>query len=181
MFKNLRTSSLIFLLSILAGCTTVATDHKWPSDVPARKIFVDAFFDKRDLDSADSKILESHLVWIVRFYKGTVLYPTGWNRVSDRFLASINEPAEKERMTKRLRSLGISIANEWAQDNNIRKINSANVSVWGSALRTSAEQGDQKNYISKVEKDVEDLIKGDLTSNQINYERYYPSEDYDDF
>jgi len=77
--------------------------------------------------------------------------------------------------------LGIDIANEWAQDNVVRKINSSNVATWGSALRTSAETNDQSSFISDVERDVQLLLSGKLEPSEINYERYYPAEDYDDF
>ena len=181
MLKDLQKLSIIILLLCLAGCTTLATDRDWPSDVPKRQIFVDKFLESRGISKVDPKVIDVHLSWITRFYQGTVLFPNGWNRVSERFLASIDQQDEKDKMAKRLYSLGLLIANEWAQDNDIRKVNNANVATWGGALRTSAERNDQSNFISKVERDVEALIAGTLTSSQIDYERYYPSEDYDDF
>ncbi len=181
MLKQSPKTSIILLLLVLSGCNTVINDNNWPSDIPSKKVFVDGYLNNRNIGSADPKVLDTHLSWIVRFYKGTVLYPNGWNRVSERFLASIDTAKNKKEMATRLRSLGVSIANEWAQDNNVRKINSANVAVWGSALRTSAERNDQQDYISKIEQDVKALIDGTLRANEISYERYYQSEDYDNF
>jgi hypothetical protein len=181
MQKLFLNSSILILLLILAGCSTTATNKDWPVELPARKIFVDEFLDKRQLEVADPKVIDAHLTWVVRFYQGTILYPNGWNRISERFIASIDQPKDKKVMAKRIRTLGILIANEWAQDNDVRRINNTHVSTWGSALRTSAERADQSDYVSKVEYDVNALIDGSLEATEIDYQRYYPSEDYDNF
>jgi len=181
MYRKLRLSFSISLVFLVSACTTAPSDSNWPSDIPDRKIFVDAYLENRDIKTAPSSAIENHLVWIVRFYQGTVLYPNGWNRVSERFLASINTSKDKGAMATRLEQLGIRISNEWAQDNGVRQINSSNVATWGSALRTAAERDDQRNFIAAVERDVELLIEGSLKSNQIDYQRYYPEEDYDNF
>ncbi|MFQ3244647.1 MAG: hypothetical protein ACI9SP_001278 [Arenicella sp.] len=177
-FLNL---SLILTLLMLVGCSTLAAKKNWPADLPDRKIFVKAFLENRQISTAEPEALEAHLVWIVRFHQGTILYPNGWNRVSERFLASIDNQKDKQRMAKRIRALGILIANEWSQDNDIRRINNTHVATWGSALRTSAERADQSEYITKVESDVKALIDSSLESDEIDYERYYPSDDYDSF
>lgn len=181
MHKRLLNLSLILTLLTLVGCSTLSSKDNWPAELPDRKIFVDAFLDNRQIRFADPEAIEAHLVWIIRFYQGTILYPNGWNRVSERFLASIDKRKAKQKMAKRMRALGILIANEWSQDNDIRHINSTHVATWGSALRTAAERGDQSDYVTKVESDAKALIDGRLESEEIDYERYYPTEDYDNF
>jgi len=183
MQKPFQNFSVILILLTLVGCNTLTTASKWPDDLPERQIFVNKYLSNRNIksSSASDRDIEAHLVWIIRFYKGTVLYPNGWNRVSERFLDSVNVEEDKKKLATRIKSLGILISNEWAQDNTVRRINSTNVAVWGSALRTSAERNDQINYISKVENDVNALIEGTLNSSEITYERYYQAEDYDDF
>lgn len=181
MFKDLKRASIIALLLLIAGCNTPSSNQQWPADLPEKRIFVDEYLSNRHLETDDPKLIDTHLTWVIRFYQGTVLYPNGWNRVSERFLSSIDDKHDREKMVSRVRSLGILIANEWAQDNDVRKINSANVAVWGSALRTSAQRNDQEDYIFKVEQDVKSLISGSLKASEINYERYYPPEDYDNF
>jgi len=181
MYRKLRLSLVMLIALFMAACATKSSDENWPSDLPERKLFVDAYLENRNIDEASSAAIENHLVWIIRFYQGTVLYPNGWNRVSDRFLASIENTKAKAAMKQRLEKLGVRIANEWAQDNDVRLINSTNVATWGSALRTAAETNDQINFVIAVEKDVELLIEGLLQSNEIEYQRYYPEEDYDNF
>ncbi|MBL4671978.1 MAG: hypothetical protein JKX81_06925 [Arenicella sp.] len=181
MYKPFSNLSIVLTLLLLVGCNTLAAKKIWPTNLPERNIFVDAFLDNRQINFAEPEVIEAHLIWIVRFYQGTILYPNGWNRVSERFIASIDKQKVKKRMAKRVQALGILIANEWSQDNGIRRINSTHVATWGSALRTSAERADQSEYITKVEYDVKALIDGSLEPKKIDYERYYPSEDYDNF
>ncbi|MFT4635743.1 MAG: hypothetical protein ACI9OI_001540 [Chitinophagales bacterium] len=179
--KYIPNFSVVLALLVLVGCTTLATNQNWPADLPQRKIFIDKFLSNRQINVAESEVIESHLIWIVRFYQGTILFPNGWNRISERFIDSIDKPKDKRKMAVRLRALGISIANEWAQENNLRRINNTHVAAWGSALRTAAELADQKDFVAKVEGDVKALINGALEAEKIRYERYYPSEDYDNF
>ncbi len=153
----------------------------WPDDIPDRKIFVDAYYVKRNLTEVSDKAISTHLSWIIRFYHGTTLYPNGWNRVSGLFLSSMESEPEREKMVERLERLGIDIANEWAQDNEYRNINSSNMIAWGSALRTAAERNDHDNFVTRVEADVAALIAREVTPKEISYERYYPVEDYDNF
>lgn len=181
MYRKIRFLIVITIALFTAACATSSSDQDWPSDLPKRKIFVDAYLENRGLNDAHAAALENHLIWIVRFYQGTVLYPNGWNRVSARFLASIDGIEAKQAMAERLTALGIRIANEWAQSNEVRLINSTNVATWGSALRTAAERDDQANFVTAVERDVQLLKDGSLKSSEIDYQRYYPEEDYDNF
>ena len=80
-----------------------------------------------------------------------------------------------------LRELGIAICIEWAQNNGDRKIDSKAVAVWGNALRTAVERGEQQIFIDKIEQDVQALLNEDLELGEIVRERYYPPQDYDNF
>ena len=181
MRKLIHLARLIALTFFLTACQTITTSNEWPDDVPARKIFVNAYYQKRNVTKVEDKVMNQHLSWIIRFYQGTVIYPNGWNKVSQLFLDSMPNDEHRKKMEQRIYKLGIDIANEWAQDNQFRNINSSNMVTWGSALRTAAERQDHDNFISQVESDVRDLISRKLSSQSINYERYYPDQDYDDF
>lgn len=172
---------VIVMLSMLSACQTFKPTQSWPSELPDRQIFVDGFLQKRNLTEADPQILEAHLIWVKRFYQGTILYPNGWNKATSRFLETVKQDRDRSELRRRMRQLGIAIACEWAQDNGTRNIDSTNVAVWGSALREAASLNDHKAYISKVEEDVAKLITGKMHRTEIEFERYYPELDYDNF
>ena len=183
MNKNLFNTKNFFLLMLcvqLAACSIHTDFEHWPADIPHRKLFVDAFNRQQAANNAHEN-LASHLRWIKRFYHGTVVYPMGWNRMTE-ILLNMVEPAEQhEKIKTRMHELGIRISIEWAQDNSVRKINSMAVATWGDALRTASELNQQSKFITKVEQDVEALINDRLELKQIKRERYYPPEDYDNF
>ena len=148
--------------------------------MPERFIFVEAYQQQTNTTPSQSE-LERHLLWIKRFYRGSVLYPLGWNRMTELLLDSLETQAERDEARQRLYTLGLRIAIEWAQDNAVRKINSSNVATWGNALKTSADRNEQLQFIGEVELDVERLISGELLASEISRERYYPPNDYDNF
>lgn len=184
LFNNANSFKLIFSLGVLmfiSGCQTLDTSKYWPNDIPDRSIFVKAYMDKRNLESVDPRVLDSHLIWIIRFYHGTVIYPNGWNQASEMLLASVDEKQLKKEISIKINELGIKIANEWAQENEFRNINNTNIATWGSALRTSAERDDQEGFIAKIDADVDALVERRISPSDISYERYYPADDFDDF
>ena len=134
-----------------------------------------------DITEVDQQVLEAHLIWIKRFYQGTILYRNGWNNASTMFLETVDNEQIKSELQQRMHKLGIVISCEWAQDNKSRNIDSSNIAVWGSAMSTAASINDHEAFVSKVEMDVEKLISGEIQRGEIDYERYYPEEDYDNF
>lgn len=174
--------TLVYLtVLVLAGCQTINTEHNWPENMPDRKLFVDSFLAKQGNVTVTKRRIEEHLIWIKRFYQGTIIYPNGWNRATLRFAATVNDIAAREDVERRMYELGIKISNEWAQDNRVRKIDNNAIAVWGEALRTAAKRSEQQQFIGKVELDVDALLSGKIKSKDINYERYYPEDDYDNF
>jgi len=148
--------------------------------MPPREIFAAAHAQQVLAGTNNSK-LESHLVWIKRFYQGSILYPLGWNRMTERLLSSLDENVDRQKVEKRMYDLGLKISIEWAQENKSRKIDSAAVATWGNALRTAVDLGEQESLIAEVERDVDALLNEKLLASQIERERYYPPEDFDDF
>lgn len=166
--------------NVLFACTTMDSSRSWPENIPSRSFFVDIYHQTTDPNPSQA-MLERHLTWIKRFYQGSMLYPLGWNRMTEMLVASLRTEAEKKEAGDRLYQLGKRISVEWAQDNHVRNIDSANVAIWGNALKTSAERKEQMEFIGRVEQDVEDLIARQLEPSEITRERYYPPDDYDNF
>jgi hypothetical protein len=183
--RHIETSLRLGLAALLAlslvACQTLSTStENWPSNIPARSIFIKAY-DKQVAAGVENEQLHSHLGWILKFYQGSVLYPTGWNDMIDMLVNSLEDPAEQALAQSRLEQLGQIICIEWAQTNSARNIDSSNIAVWASSLRRSVERKDQFGFINKVEADAADLIAGRLNPRDISLERYYPPEDYDNF
>lgn len=177
----LKYCSVLFLVIIVSACQTLDTTQYWPDDIPDRKNFIPSYLEKRNIKTVDPEVLNQHLVWVIRFYHGTTIYPNGWNNASAMLLASIEDPAVKEAVAQDLHQLGIKIVNEWAHENELRNINSTNIATWGSALRTAAQRNDQIGFLEKINNDVDLLIARQLKTEDINYERYYPEQEFDDF
>jgi len=172
--------SALGLMSLLVGCVTLDSSKNWPSDIPDRAIFVDNFLDRTNPD-ATARDIERHLVWIKRFYHGSIIYPLGWNEMIMKVVNSLDHNTDRVLAKQQLDDLGLKISLEWSLKNNMRNITSSNIATWGSALRTSVERKEQLVFIEKVEQDVNQLLSGHLSSKQISRERYYPPEDYDNF
>jgi len=164
----------------LVACVTPVSQDDWPSSLPPRTLFEESWEQQRNAGT-NSLPLNQHLVWIVRFYQGSILYPIGWNDMTESVLASLDSEQLKKRIATRLYDLGVDISIEWAQDNSKRKIDSNAVAVWGNALRTAVENKEQELFIGKIEKDVADLLGGKLNKREISRDRYYPPQDYDNF
>jgi len=76
----------------------------------------------------------------------------------------------------RLYHLGGRIGSEWAKDNNVRVLDTRNAAVWRDALIESLNQNDLDDYITRVEEDVENMYMGNLSREDIYFERYYEDD-----
>ena len=173
---------ILCLISIsLSACYSIRTNDDWPTNIPSRKIFVDAYH-QQAAQGNNSSDLNTHLTWVKRFYRGLSIYP-GWNDMTKLVLDNLaDEPIDIQNNTaQRLSDLGKKICIEWAQSNDSRNIDSANINTWGVALRKSVKQKQIFPFLAQVEKDVDALIARELDIRAITSDRYYPDEDYDDF
>lgn len=177
----LRLALLLASVSLLSACINTAKHPQtsWHDSLPPKQYFINKY--KALPGEHNSTEIDNHLVWIKRFYLGSRLYSKGWLDVSQLVSNSLSNPNEINDIEGRMHQLGKTIVVEWAQDNSIRKINTQNLIIWGNALLKSIEFGDQINLIGFIEQDVDLLINNRLESKQITSERYYATEDYDNF
>lgn len=157
------------LFAVLAGCATPAIQPAWPELAYPRQYFIQAY--EQDEETRRYQTEDEYLLWVTRFYEGYQLAP-GWLELTRRVLERLDEPEQSE-VSKQLYNLGRRIGSEWAKDNNVRQLDTRNVSVWGDALIESLNQDDLDNYITKVEEDIDSLISGKLDKDDIYFERYY--------
>jgi len=118
---------------------------------------------KEDSDNQKKQSWDEYWNWIKRFYKGTFL-TSGWFEERNNLLKNLNEDA-KTKIKDRLDKLGKRIAAEWAKDNNIRKLNTADVKKWGKKLR-KAKKNDRRdgNGLRKAISEIETEINLKLKS-----------------
>lgn len=175
----MRTLLVIFCL-FMQACTLLPNKHDWPTNIPPMQQFV-VECKKNSASCETSDSTKQFLMWVKRFYLGSIFYPTGWIEMTDLLTATLPNDAKKQEIRQNLDKLGLKIVQEWAKKNDERLITSQNIAIWGGALRTSALKNEQANYIRLVEQDVELMLAKQLSSEEINSERYYPVEDYDNF
>lgn len=170
----------LFFCLLLASCATLDSSKNWSADIPDRSIFINYYLEDTNPNASNNEI-ERHLTWIKRFYFGSILYPIGWNEMIDMLVNSLESKQDKTTARQKLNELGLKISLEWSRKNDVRNIDSSNIATWGTALRTSVEEKEQLYFIDKVEQDIEHLLAGRLSKEQITRQRYYPPEDYDNF
>lgn len=172
---------LLVCVNFLSAC--INTTHQprtvWHDSLPPKQYFVNKYYSLPEAKKITE--VDNHLIWIKRFYLGSPLYAKGWLDVTQLVTDSLDNLKLKQRMENRMTTLGKNIATEWALDNSVRKINTHNMVTWGNALLKSIELEQQIKLISLIEKDVALLMDSQLESKQINSERYYATEDYDNF
>ena len=167
-FSLIKALVTMLLLFALASCIT-PNMYEWPDDVPKINLFVNAY--RSDVANQALQSEQGYLEWILGFYQGTVLYPTGWLDV-ERQLLNSTEAEQKAVLALRLRDLGILIGTEWAKDNEARLIDSRMLALWGSCLQLM--QGTEARFaaIDLVSQDIEALFEGVLQKTDIVEARY---------
>ena len=156
----------------LVSCTLFAPGVRWPDGAYPQDYFAEAF--ATDQAAQQYQTEDDYLLWITRFYKGFSIAP-GWLSLTEQVLENLEEP-QKSEVNQRLYHLGAKIGTEWAKDNEVRKLNTRNASVWRDGLIESLRQNDLNNYITRVEEDVESILNGELDKEEIYFERYYVDE-----
>lgn len=179
-FSLLKRAIGCLIIVLIQACSTLPENESWPTDLPARQIFIENCKNNSNSCSTRDKT-EEYLIWVKRFYYGSVLYPSGWNEMTELLTSSLQNSGDKTIVRDRLDKLGLVIVFEWAKENSERLINSQLLATWGSALRSSAERNEQIEFITRIDNDVNSILSGSLMPEEIIFERYYPTEDYDNF
>lgn len=77
--------------------------------------------------------------WLKKFYEGTFLVK-GW-KAQMRELLKDFQGDEREALGERLGNLGEKIGREWAKDNAVRRIDTAQLQQWGARLTSARRNG----------------------------------------
>ena len=163
-----RTLKILPLVLALASCITPSI-RDWPDEVPPSNLFIRAY--RADAANQTLQSEQAYLEWILGFYQGTVIYPTGWLDV-ERQLLDITETEQQAVLASRLRDLGILIGAEWAKENEARLIDNRMLALWGSTLQLMQTTDARLGAIELVSQDIEALFAGKLQKTDIVEARY---------
>ena len=166
--NSFRTLKILPLVLAMASCITPSI-RDWPDDVPPSHLFIRTY--RADAANQALQSEQSYLEWILGFYQGTVIYPTGWFDV-ERQLLDITEPEHQAVLALRLRNLGILIGAEWAKENEARLIDNRMLALWGSTLQLMQTTDARLGAIEFVSQDIEALFAGALRKTDIVEARY---------
>lgn len=160
--------SFIYLsFFVLVGC--VSGLGQWPEQLPAQRYFVSSY--EQDSENKALQSQEDYLTWIVRFYLGWELMPTGWHDLRENMLFGL-EGSDYVEMEQDLGALGAKISAEWAKDNSVRKIDSAMLSLWGSVIQADFAVDARMSSVELIMQDVNAVLVGATPPSAINEERY---------
>ncbi len=164
---NKVVSSFVIAL-LLASCITPSI-RNWPSEVPRQSLFISAY--RADTENQLVQSERAYLEWILGFYQGTLIYPTGWLDVEQALLER-SDAAAKEELAARLSELGVIIGSEWAKENDARLIDNRMLALWGSTLQLMASSEQQLTAIELMANDIDALLEGNLRKEDIVEARY---------
>lgn len=157
------------VLMLLAACSSARVLTEWPDTTPDQGVFLRAYNSDRNNQQAQSTV--EYLTWVVRFYEGWELMPTGWNAMTPVILSDLDTQQANE--VAQLRDeLGMLIAAEWAKDNEHRVIDTGMLSLWGGVMVAALEPQVRIDAIELITRDVEQLLTGELAPSRITDARY---------
>ena len=159
---------LAWLCLALASCVGPNISN-WPDTIPEQQFFVEAYL----ADEANQRLQSrsEYLEWTLSFYQGNLAYQSGWLDIES---AVLNAAADREaaQLAAQLNDLGAAIGVEWAKHNRVRVIDSRMLALWGSALQLADNSEQQKRSIELISGDVNGLLSGGLSKDDIVESRY---------
>jgi hypothetical protein len=160
----------LMLLAVLslASCITPKL-RNWPDSIPAQQVFIQVYAEDDENQKRQSKT--EYLQWTLSFYQGNMAYQSGWQDIEDYV---IDAPTENHRaeLLSQLRDLGMVIGSEWARHNDIRRIDTRMLSLWGSTIQLAPDYATQQQSIKIIASDVRQLVSGALLKEDIFETRY---------
>jgi hypothetical protein len=160
---------MLSLLSILSACSSMRVLERWPESLPEQHHFLSYY-----REDADNQLVQTdvqYLTWVLRFYEGWELMPTGWQNIEENMLFDLTEQ-EHLLVRGQMAELGALISAEWAKDNSARLIDSAMLSLWGSVMQADFASQARIAALTQIDADVRALLEGELAPLTINEQRY---------
>ena len=162
---------LVLLLTSCAG-TSKFKSELWPRHIPSLEYYQNLYAE----DSANSAVQSEndYLRWVKRFYLGWVLYPNGWDWLTDNALSEASSEQDRMLLKVRLAEIGEKVSGEWAKDSAYRTVNSAHLMTWGNVLKLSLKRQEIDRVTAMINSDVDELLGRKLIPSDIDFDRYFP-------
>ena len=167
----MRCIPLMALLLSIISCKSNELSI-WPSALPDRQYFISLY--DADPENQVVQTQDQYLEWVINFYKGTLIAPTGWLAMQDTVVERAN-PIRRPELNARLRTLGAKIAGEWSKANDKRVIDSRMLGVWGSIIELVLESDAQERALALISNDVNALLTGDFLGSDVT-DAYYEKQ-----
>lgn len=167
-----RRCLILLCCSVLVSCVTGRGDRlnpDWPQALPPLQYF-QCSYAASPLNQQYQTEAE-YLEWILSFYQGSLLYPTGWLDVEAVILATL-APQDRQSQLSLLHDLGARIAAEWARHNDARLIDNRLLSEWGSMLQLAPDATQLRRYVESIADDIELILAKELDPAEVNPRRY---------
>ncbi len=129
----------------------VVTDSTGAFYIPREEDFRPRY--RSDRNNQERQDWTAYWNWVQVFYRGN-LFSAGWTRECERLLKQGEDGLSRDERVRRLNVLGRLIAAEWAKDNHVRRLDTADVRRWGRSLEKAAREGRLETGLAEVEREV---------------------------
>ncbi|MDZ7840474.1 MAG: hypothetical protein U5R46_06580 [Gammaproteobacteria bacterium] len=171
MKRILLQPTALLIVILAAACARAPVDRiDWPDDIPDVEYY-ERLYDQ-DLENQAVQSRKEYLRWVVRFYEGWKLHQDGWHRTTRDVLHAIEDEPRKARLRAKMARLGQMISGEWAKNSENRRIRSRELSIWGQALLSYMDRGEEERFVDRVTRDVKALRGNKLDPQEIDLSRY---------
>ena len=124
---------------------------QWPDSIPPMQTFVQVY--EEDSQNQRLQSRQEYLEWVLVFYRGNLVYPTGWLDLHS-YIHAAATPAQTSLLDKQFAVLGAAIAAEWSRDNSLRRIDNRMLSLWGSVVQSAPTPERQQLSVTVIQEDV---------------------------
>ncbi len=180
----LSRSMILICCILLVSCVSGRRDELsqyWPQALPSLQYF-QCLYQVNPVNQQIQSEAE-YLDWILDFYQGSLLYPTGWLDVEAAILAVLT-PQDRQNQQTQLHDLGARIAAEWARHNDVRLIDNRLLSEWGSMLQLALDATQLQRFVEAIAGDIELILAKELDPADVHPRRYEEKlqiQRFDDF
>ena len=141
----------------------------WPDSIPQTQVFIVAY--DADEENQGRQSETEYLGWVLSFYQGNLAYQSGWQDIQGYVYEAPAREAEQA-LLEQLSLLGIAIGSEWSKHNDVRQIDTRMLSLWGSTIQLAPDFDTQKQTVEVIAIDIDLLLSGSLSKQDILEERY---------